>query len=141
MGHKLAKPVDSSLDEEKVRRMLEGWRQAGISRFAVFTGFWLPILERYKEAAGIPLDIRLIRLDAIDTPSYKVHKPLYLGYDNVWFYDPSKLSPGSYLASDEEEPLPYAQRTGRVLIHGGGWGSGPMPGRSQNFKSSVTALM
>ena len=50
MGHKLAKPVDSSLDEEKVRRMLEGWRQAGISRFAVFTGFWSPILERYKEA-------------------------------------------------------------------------------------------
>jgi hypothetical protein len=124
MGHKLAKPVDSSLDEEAVRRMLDDWRQAGVSRFAVFTGFWLPILERYKAVAGIPLDIRLIRLDAIDTPSYKVHKQLYSGYDNVWFYEPSKLSPGSYLASDEAEPLPYAQRTGRILIHGGGWGIG-----------------
>ncbi|MBX4148151.1 hypothetical protein [Paenibacillus lautus] len=128
MGHKLAKPVDSSLDEETVRRMLEGWKRAGVTRFVVFTGFWLPILERYKEAAEIPLDIRLIRLDAIDTPSYKVHKQLYLSYDNVWFYDPSKLSPGSYLATDEEAPLPYAQRTGRILIHGGGWGIGTYAG-------------
>lgn len=128
MGHKLAKPVDSSLDEEAVQRLVDGWKRAGVTRFAVFTGFWLPILERYKEAAGIPLDIRLIRLDAIDTPSYKVHKQLYLSYDNVWFYDSSKLSPGSYLASDEEEPLPYAQRTGRILIHGGGWGIGTYAG-------------
>ncbi|MGM1049797.1 MAG: hypothetical protein ACQEXX_27190 [Bacillota bacterium] len=128
MGHKLAKPVDSSLDEESVQRLLEGWKQAGVSRFAVFTGFWLPILERYKAASGSPLDIRLIRLDAWDTPSFKVHKQLYPGYDNVWFYNPSELSPDGYIASDEAEPLPYAQRSGRILIHGGGWGIGTYAG-------------
>ncbi|OPA72856.1 hypothetical protein BVG16_31820 [Paenibacillus selenitireducens] len=124
MGHKLAKPVDTSLDEEAVRKLLDTWKLAGVSRFAVFTGFWLPILERYKAVAGRPLDIRLIRLDAWDTPSFKVHKQLYLDYDNVWFYEPSKLSPSSYIASDEAEPLPYWQRAGRILIHGGGWGIG-----------------
>ncbi|MWV43356.1 hypothetical protein GRF59_06890 [Paenibacillus sp. HJL G12] len=124
MGHKLAKPIDAALDEESVQRLLDAWKQAGISRFAVFTGFWLPILERYKAAAGRLLDIRLIRLDAWDTPSFKVHKELYPGYNNVWFYEPSQLSPGSYIASDEVEPLPYGERTGRILIHGGGWGIG-----------------
>lgn len=39
MGHKLAKPVDTSLDEEAVRRLLDAWKRAGVSRFAVFTGF------------------------------------------------------------------------------------------------------
>lgn len=124
MGHKLAKPVDSSLDEEAVLRLLHGWKQAGVFRFVVFTGFWIPILERYKQEVDDSLDIQLIRLDAWDTPSFKVHKQLYPGYDNVWLYESSKLSPSSYIASDEVEPLPYAQRAGRILIHGGGWGIG-----------------
>lgn len=128
MGHKLAKPVDSSLDEVAVEGLLNRWKGSGVSRFAVFTGFWLPILERYKAAVGGRLDIRLIRLDAWDTPSFKVHKQLYPSYDNVWFYEPSKLSPGSYIASNEAEPLPYAQRAGRILIHGGGWGIGTYAG-------------
>ncbi|KZS43193.1 hypothetical protein AWU65_00795 [Paenibacillus glucanolyticus] len=128
MGHKLAKPVESSLNEEEVQRLLDAWNRDGVSRFAVFTGFWLPILERYKIIACEPLDIRLIRLDAWDTPSFKVHKSLYPGYHNVWFYEPSKWSPGGYIASDETEPLPYAQRAGRILIHGGGWGIGTYAG-------------
>ncbi|GAB6930949.1 hypothetical protein JCM10914A_49320 [Paenibacillus sp. JCM 10914] len=124
MGHKLAKPVDSSLDEEEVQRLLDAWEREGVSRFAVFTGFWLPILERYKTMARNPLDIRLIRLDAWDSPSFKVHKNLYPGYHNDWFYEPSQLSPMSYIASNETEPLPYAQREGGILVHGGGWGIG-----------------
>lgn len=128
MGHRLAKPVDSSLDEAEVQRLLDDWKREGVFRFAVFTGFWLPILERYKTIATTALDIRLIRLDAWDTPSFKVHKPLYPGYNNVWFYEPSKLSPDSYIASDETDPLPYAQRAGRILIHGGGWGIGTYAG-------------
>ncbi|GIO28888.1 MULTISPECIES: hypothetical protein [Paenibacillus] len=124
MGHKLAKPVGPSLNDDAVGRLLDAWMRADAYRFGVFTGFWLPILERYKAAAGRPLDIKLIRLDASDTPSYKVHKQLYPGYDNVWFYQPSKLSPDSYIASDEAEPLPYGQRVGRIMIHGGGWGIG-----------------
>ncbi|WP_229521041.1 hypothetical protein [Paenibacillus sp. GM2] len=133
MGHKLAKPVDSSLDEEAVQRLLRSWKQAGVFRFAVFTGFWIPILERYKQAVDKPLDIQLIRLDAWDTPSFKVHKQLYPGYDNVWFYDSSKLSPSSYITSDNVGPLPYAERAGRLLIHGGGWGIG-------TYASTITEL-
>ncbi|WP_152392708.1 hypothetical protein [Paenibacillus guangzhouensis] len=128
MGHKLAKPVDASLDEAAVRDMLHAWKRDGASQFAVFTGFWLPILERYKEVADNPLDIRLIRMDAWDTPSFKVHKEVYPRYDNVWCYAPTKRTPAFYMASDEAEPLPYAQRAGRVLIHGGGWGIGTYAG-------------
>ncbi|WP_405152797.1 hypothetical protein [Paenibacillus sp. FSL K6-0108] len=124
MGHKLAKPVDSSLNEEEVQFLLESWLRKGISHFAVFTGFWLPILERYKALAHKPLDIQLIRMDVCDTPSFKVHKSLYPDYDNVWLYESSRLSPDCYIASDEKEFLPYGQRDGRILIHGGGWGIG-----------------
>ena len=136
MGHKLAKPIDSSLDEEEVQRLMDDWKRAGVSRFAVFTGFWLPILERYKATAAIPLDIRLIRLDAWDTPSFKVHKQLYPDYDNVWLYDTSKLSPDSYIASDEIEPLPYAHRAGRILVHGGGWGIGTYAGTISELREA-----
>ncbi|MDN8587476.1 hypothetical protein Q0V21_01735 [Paenibacillus sp. 11B] len=124
MGHKLAKPVDASLNEAEVQLLLDTWIRDGVCRFAVFTGFWLPILERYKTMAQTPLDIQLIRLDACDTPSFKVHKSLYPDYNNVWLYDASRLSPDGYIASDDMELLPYAQRAGRILIHGGGWGIG-----------------
>lgn len=133
MGHKLAKPIDSSLDEEAVLCLLDSWKQEGISRFAVFTGFWLPVLTRYEKVADRLLDIRLIRMDAIDTPSFKVHKQLYSSYNNVWFYDPAKLSPCSYIASNEEEHIPNNKRSGRILIHGGGWGIG-------TYESSVAEL-
>jgi len=39
MGHKLAKPVDTSLDEKAVQRLLDAVKRAGVSRFAVFTDF------------------------------------------------------------------------------------------------------
>lgn len=128
MGHKLAKPINNSLNEEAVLKLLDDWKEAEVTSFAVFTGFWLPILERYKTIVLKPLDIRLIRLDAWDTPSFKVHKQLYPNYENVWLYDPSALSPSSYIASDEAEPLPYEQRSRRLLIHGGGWGIGTYAG-------------
>ncbi|MBP1999947.1 hypothetical protein J2Z69_000966 [Paenibacillus shirakamiensis] len=124
MGHRLAKPIGSSLSEQAVLKLLDDWQRSCNTRFAVFTGFWLPILERYQAATGQTMDIQLIRLDAWDTPSFKVHKQLYPNYNNVWFYDPSELSPYSYIASDETEPLPFEQRSGRILIHGGGWGIG-----------------
>lgn len=128
MGHKLARPVDTSLNEEAVERLLIAWKETGISCFAVFTGFWIPILERYKAVSDTPLDIRLIRLDVWDTPSFKVHKQLYQDYENVWFYEYSKMLPSSYIASNEAEPLPYKHRTGRILVHGGGWGIGTYAG-------------
>ncbi|QLG40044.1 hypothetical protein HW560_19300 [Paenibacillus sp. E222] len=124
MGHKLAKPVDSSLNEAEVQLLLDGWIRDGVSHFAVFTGFWLPVLERYKAIAPSSLDIQLIRLDVCDTPSFKVHRSLYPDYDNVWLYEPSRLYPDYYIASNEKEVLPYAQRDGRILVHGGGWGIG-----------------
>lgn len=133
MGHKLAKPIDSSLEEEAVQTLLKRWKEANITCFAVFTGFWIPILMRYEKVADNPVDIQLIRMDAIDTPSFKVHKQLYPRFNNVWFYDPSKLSPYSYLNSNEEEPLPYHRRYGRILIHGGGWGIG-------TYKDTVSEL-
>ncbi|KOR89592.1 hypothetical protein [Paenibacillus solani] len=128
MGHKLAKPIDNSLNEEAVLKLLDVWKKAEVTSFALFTGFWLPILERYKTAIGRAVDIRLIRLDAWDTPSFKVHKHLYPNYENVWLYDPSELLPSSYIASNETEPLPYEQRSGRLMIHGGGWGIGTYAG-------------
>ncbi|WP_068776880.1 hypothetical protein [Paenibacillus sp. FJAT-26967] len=132
MGHKLAKPVDTSLKEEEVEKLLRQWRENGQSRFAVFTGFWLPIMERYKTLAGFQVDIQLIRMDAYDTPSFKVHRQLCAHYDQVWFYDPASL-PRYYVSAETDEPISYEKRSGRYLIHGGGWGIG-------TYQDTVEAL-
>lgn len=134
MGYKLAKDSRDSLDEHKVSMLLEEWKQGDRRRFLALTGFWIPILERYREMmASVELDIRLIRLDASDTPSFAVYGNACDQFNNVWLYPTGENRIVHTISVSQEEPIPFQEREKRYLIHGGGWGIG-------TYKDKVTEL-
>lgn len=133
-GYKMAKDSRTSLDENNVAALLDEWKQSGRRRFLALTGFWIPILERYREMmASIDLDIRLIRLDASDTPSFAVYGEACGQFNNVWLYPAGEGRIAQTIAVSEEEPVPFQEREKRYLIHGGGWGIG-------TYKDKITEL-
>ncbi|OAB42264.1 hypothetical protein [Paenibacillus glacialis] len=134
MGYKLAKDSRDSLDEHNVSLLLQEWKQGGKRRFLALTGFWIPILERYREMMdSVELDIRLIRLDASDTPSFAVYGEACDRFNNVWLYPTGENRIVHTISVSEEEPIPFQEREKRYLIHGGGWGIG-------TYKDKITEL-
>ncbi|OAB27085.1 hypothetical protein PMSD_24235 [Paenibacillus macquariensis subsp. defensor] len=125
MGYKLAKDSRDSLDEHKVSMLLQEWKQDQRRSFLALTGFWIPILERYRDMMdSVELDIRLIRLDASDTPSFSVYGDRCDQFNNLWLYPTGENRIAHTITVSEEEPIPFQERETRYLIHGGGWGIG-----------------
>ncbi|QJC51170.1 hypothetical protein HGI30_06055 [Paenibacillus albicereus] len=122
---RLARDSGRSLEEARVRETLARWQAEGRRRFWALTGFWLPVLE--QAAAMRPeerLDIRFIRLDAADTPSYAVFGGRMAAFPQERLYGELGDELAATLPVDDAEPIPYARRDLRFLLHGGGWGIG-----------------
>src|SRR6478736_3269177 len=76
-GRRMAGSVEGRLDDERINRLLTAWRRDGRARFFVWSGYWLPVLERY--AASLPdarIELDLCFADAIKGDSFRVnHEP------------------------------------------------------------------
>ncbi len=110
-GYKLARDSRSSLDESKTAALLEQWRQDGRRRFLALTGFWIPVLERYRDMlGGTEVDIRLIRLDASDTPSFSVYGDACSQFENIWLYPPGEERIAQTIAVSTEKAVPFEKK-------------------------------
>ena len=73
-GRRMAGSVEGRLDDERVNRLLTAWRQDGRTRFPVWSGYWLPVLERYT--ASVPhtrIELDFCRIDAVESDSFRIH--------------------------------------------------------------------
>ncbi|TVX93859.1 hypothetical protein [Paenibacillus agilis] len=145
-GYHLAKNLGDTLETVKVEALLTKWKDEGRKHFIVMTGFWIPVIERYKEIMGDTLlTIQLIRLDAGESASYAVHKGLGDTYRNVWMFEGNEQQQlYRQLLVSKEAPLPFESRADRYTIHGGGWGIGTYqniidPARQQQLALNVIA--
>ncbi len=126
MAQKLVGDITPSLDPETVSKLLAGWQQQQRRRFVVIYGFWMPIIAQYLRQADCPGDlaIDLCHMDAITSTSWNGVETFASRFRHIWFFDWAGQSLPYRLAVTDEEPVPYAGRSGRFLIHGGGWGIG-----------------
>ncbi len=78
-GQKLARDASVAADEAAVAELLQSWHDRGVSRFVVFSGFWLAIVERYVAQYGaVPVDV--CHVDSVQSPSFdKAGTPLTAG--------------------------------------------------------------
>jgi hypothetical protein len=125
-GRRMAGSVEGRLDDERVNRLLTAWRGDGRARFFVWSGYWLPVLERYAACmtdARIELDFCFT--DAIESDSFRVHhEPAGVLRREVWLWNWRRRALGRRLSVPAGAPLPFAERSRRVVAHGGGWGLG-----------------
>ncbi|ANY70222.1 UDP-glucuronosyltransferase [Paenibacillus sp. BIHB 4019] len=133
---KLPKDIRDSFDSEQIIDLLNSWAAEGRKRFISLSGHWVYILELYREkldAAAAELEVDLLYVDSDLSPSWKSLKkymPDYPArYREVWLYASSTLSIHLQIRVGDEEPLPFADRAPRYVIHGGGWGMGTYQGK------------
>ncbi|WP_051503573.1 hypothetical protein, partial [Paenibacillus forsythiae] len=133
-GAELARDISHCLDSSKLRRLFEGWKREGRTRFITATGFWLPILEQYQRIIGSQrLEVDCLHLDAIPSPSYLVYEDIGKSYHHIWFYNPACKGMTYRIAISEEPPVPLGMREERYVAHGGGWGIGTYPSAVQEL--------
>ena len=74
-GRRMAGSVEGRLDDERIRRLLTAWREGGRNRFCLWSGYWLPVLERYAACVpDTPIELDFCFSDAIESDSFRVHQ-------------------------------------------------------------------
>jgi hypothetical protein len=138
MGTRMARDIGLTLDEAAVANLLQRWRDEGRSAFLAVTGFWIPVLQRYEKMMHPePIRVEFLRLDAVDTPSYRPYEDVYPRYRHHWLYRLGREGTSELhakLTMSDTEFVPYPERERRIVVHGGGWGIGTYRSKIANLQ-------
>jgi len=130
IGHRMARGVESSLDERLTRELLERWARERRRHFIVWSGFWLPLLDRYRRMIYAPLHVDCCRIDAVVSASFRIYEGKYddltrgPGTREIWLWSWEDKRTAFEIPVTDEAPLPFSARADRLVVHGGGWGLG-----------------
>ncbi|MDT8975056.1 hypothetical protein RQP50_02225 [Paenibacillus sp. chi10] len=138
MGTRMARDIGLTLDEAVVANLLQRWRDEGRSVFLAVTGFWIPVLQRYEKMMHPePIRAEFLRLDAVDTPSYRPYEDVYPRYRHHWLYRLGREGTSELYAKltmSDADFVPYPERERRIVVHGGGWGIGTYRSKIANIQ-------
>lgn len=130
-----ARDVGNAFDPMKTERLLNTWRQERRVRFVTFTGFWIPLLEVYREMMNpISLEVELLRMDAGDSVSYYLYGDRCNAFKNIRFFSAEESRILREFPISDLPPVPFEQREAGVIVHGGGWGIG-------NYREAMPRLV
>ena len=139
MGQKLAKDISPSIDPKLADQLLTRWLDAKQKHFMMFSGFWLPIIHQYlqtccdRDINNQDITIDLCHMDASISTSWKLYDTSHASFRHSWLFNLDDGRVQYHFPISDHAPIPYNQRNGRFLIHGGGWGVG-------TYKSTIPAL-
>lgn len=136
MAHRMARTVRDYLDGERVQRCLLGWAEADCRHFIVWSGFWLPIVERYRTLTGWTIQVDHCRIDAEISASFKVHADLDSLGREIWLWQGDTSQLVYEIPVDRRAPKSFLEREPRLMIHGGGWGIGTYRERARELSNA-----
>jgi hypothetical protein len=141
MAHRMAKDITESLDEERIDGLLRRWAHERRDHFIMWSGFWIPIIERYREACGgKKLFIDHCRIDADISASFKVHQNIESDAREIWLWHGGKQGLVNKISVTDEGIIPFGERDHRLLMHGGGWSLGTYKARAAELAETRYAL-
>ncbi|WP_420572448.1 hypothetical protein [Kordia sp.] len=121
------------LSEAKTKSLFQEWSDNHTTHFLCFSGLWLDTLQEYKqEQPNCVIDI--CRVDSAVSATWEA----LLRNDNLIandlsFFDAKANKINYVLNVPEIKPLPYAERSQNVTIHGGGWDLGDFTTKTAAF--------
>ena len=125
LANRMARDVQHCLDPARVERLLAQWAREERSRFIVWSGFWLPLLERYRALVPhLRLDIDHCRIDADVSASFRIFPALRSAGTEIWLWDANTGQVVHEIPVADNAPVAFTQRENRLAVHGGGWGIG-----------------
>jgi hypothetical protein len=125
IANRMARDVSASLDGNRVTRLLDRWAGEGRRNFIVWSGFWLPVIERYRQMIGMRnLCVDHCRIDAEISASFKVHADLDATGNAIWLWHGAERKIVHEIPVTTAPPIAFEDRDLRLVVHGGGWGIG-----------------
>jgi hypothetical protein len=125
MGQRMVRDVSPNLDAQCVERLYQGWLADERRLFIIFSGFWMPLLDLYRQRiAPARLWAHLLHMDAAVSASWSKVTVAYEGHQPIWLFSDETKRLHYQLIEPQEPEIPYGERPHRYLIHGGGWGMG-----------------
>jgi len=124
LAQRMVRGVGDCLDPQRVDALFRRWSAEGRKDFIVWSGFWLPVLERYRQMSSAALGIDCCRIDADVSPSFRAHPGLAAGAVEIWLWNWREKRTLFELAVDDRPPVGFPDREHRLVLHGGGWGIG-----------------
>lgn len=122
MAHRMTRDVGDALDAARVDELLRRWASEGRRHFMVWSGFWLPLIERYRAFVGAQLHIDCCRIDAEISASFRVHQSLARDAVEIWLWSWAEKRTVFEIPVSDAPPLAFDEREDRLVVHGGGWG-------------------
>jgi len=141
VGQKLSQKSDYGIDQELVETLFSQWRKVKIVNFLIFSGFWLPIIEKYIERYNISdYKVDLCHLDSSISSSWKYKELNKSNFRHLWFYKLSDKKVNFCLKISESPPTKFKDRNNQFVIHGGGWGMGTYKEKINELKKHKIKL-
>lgn len=111
-----------NLSETACAALLAQWQRSDIRHFIVFSGFWLPLLHRYRIASNRPITVDCVQMETVVSPSWLAHLGDYpFPLNMVWLY---QLESTRLLRTLIPAPELTVNRERQLVVHGGGWNIG-----------------
>jgi hypothetical protein len=133
-GQRLAFDPSTAVSEAKVRELAEHWRRHGLRRLVVFSGFWLPVVERCAALSGNWLEVDICHVDSVPSPSFRAAGQILSQARQVWLADAARSFLPCTIPVSTRPPLRWTERERRLLVHGGGWGMGTYRERANELR-------
>jgi hypothetical protein len=141
MAHKMTKDIQFSLDDELVNFLLNSWESEHRCNFIVWSGFWMPIIEKYRDRVSpTKINVDLCRIDADVSATFKSYTKLNERDREIWLWNWEQKKLVYEIPVTNELPIPYESRANRFVIHGGGWGIGTYTNKITELAANNIAL-
>jgi hypothetical protein len=136
----MVRDVQDCLDADRVQVLLRRWLYERRRHFIVWSGFWLPVLESYRQmAGGDSLCVDHCRIDAEISASFKIYPDLKAG-NEIWLWNWQDKKIVHEIPVTDAEAVPFDERRDRLVVHGGGWGIGTYRSRLLELEQSGFSL-
>ena len=141
IAHRMAREVQQCLAADRIDALLQRWAMEDRKHFILWSGFWLPIVERYRQMmGGMRLDVDHCRIDAEVSASFKIHGDLAANGNEIWLWNWNEKKIHNEIPVTDAPPTPFGEREDRLVVHGGGWGIGTYRSKVPELERSGCAL-
>lgn len=125
ISQKLVSTPRMPFDECRLDTLLDQWKKENRRHFILFSGYWMPIMEKYRSITEVgKISVDTCFMDADTSVSWQhTHQDSSL-YTPIHFYSNKEKKLDYAIEVSPIPPKPFAQRQDRLVIHGGGWGLG-----------------
>ncbi|WND32854.1 hypothetical protein RI578_42305 (plasmid) [Streptomyces sp. BB1-1-1] len=139
-GQRLAADPAQAIDDAALVALHRRWRQLGVQRVVVFSGFWLGALGRLS-ALGLRVpEVTICQVDSVESPSFQRAAPSPVGTQVFRLASSASSDLPCTIPVTRRPPVRWPERGGRLLVHGGGWGMGTYRQRAADLSAAGHAL-